>query len=159
MKTIGIIYGVLCFTIGDLNAQSHVKGSPGKGGRPGSASHPVSVENYTPKKKEANESVGDGLKHPLQITVESGMSAENINLSGVLFPNPVSDYLELRINNIAVETYRYELFDGEEKIIQGKDMTMPVSQIGMDCFPNGRYLLKISIENKLVKSFKLELNK
>ena len=89
-------------------------------------------------------SASEGVQQPFEISVVTGIAeAEGIDLSASAYPNPVSDYLILSVENDDFENLQFRLFDVHGKLlsngkITGREMTIPMTGL----IP-GNYFLKV----------------
>jgi hypothetical protein len=83
-----------------LQAQTSVNATGGDAsGGGGSVSYSVGQVVYTTN-TGANGSVAQGVQQPFEISVVTGIEeAKGINLSVSAYPNPTTDYLELKVES------------------------------------------------------------
>jgi len=65
----------------------------------------------------------------------------------VLFPNPVRDLLTLEINEMSVEGLSFKLFDLNGRLLKTERLRSVSTQIQMDRFPAGNYVMSIINSN------------
>jgi hypothetical protein len=94
----------------------------------------------------------------ISVSVISGMKDPDISVS--IFPNPVSDYLVIRVfKNKDVKTqYVASLYNINsilliDRTFGGSEITIPILDL-----PPGIYLLKLTVSNKELKTFKIIKN-
>jgi len=106
-----------------------------------------------------NGSVAQGVQQAYIISTTTGIDDKSIDLSYKVYPNPTTDYLNLKLINFQSSTYSYQLFDISGKMISSEAIITDETSISMKTFTGGTYLLKI-VETKTgatkeVKSFKI----
>ena len=141
-----------------LQAQESVNATGGKAlGSGGSASYSVGQIIYTTNNSGTNGSVAQGVQQPFEISVVAGLEeAKGIELSA--YPNPVTGNLILTVENFELPTLSFQLYDMNGKLIEIKKIEDKQTSIGMVNLVRGNYLLKVILENKEVKVFKIIKN-
>ena len=141
-----------------LHAQESVNTTGGKAlGSGGSASYSVGQIIYTTNNSGTNGSVAQGVQQPFEISVVAGLEeAKGIELSA--YPNPVTSNLILTVENFELPTLSFQLYDMNGKLIEIKKIEDKQTSIGMVNLVCGNYLLKVIVENKAVKVFKIIKN-
>jgi hypothetical protein len=104
-------------------------------------------------------SAAQGVQQPFEISVVTGIEeAKDINLVCSAFPNPATDNVKLKAENYETENLTYQLYDIrgnllENKKIEGNETSIVISNLVL-----GIYFLKVSNNNKEVKTFKIIKN-
>lgn len=107
----------------------------------------------------ANGSVVQGVQQPYEISVITGIDdARGINLICSAYPNPATDFITLKVENYDNTNLSYQLFDLsgnllENKKIEGNETTIPMGNRNTSV-----YFLKVTDNNKAVKTFKIIKN-
>jgi|WetSurMetagenome_2_1015567.scaffolds.fasta_scaffold03008_6 hypothetical protein len=107
----------------------------------------------------SNGSVVQGVQQPYEISVITGIEeAEGITLFCSVYPNPITDFITLKVENYDNKDLHYQLFDIngnllENKKIDGNEITIPMSNRSPSV-----YILKVTDKNKMVKTFKIIKN-
>lgn len=155
MKKIALVFCFFGWIASDLNAQSNVVASGGNAsGSGGSVSYSVGQIDYTTKTGTGGM-LTEGVQQPFEILVITGLKEDRINLNAVVFPNPASDYVELHVHDGAKYPIAYELVDLNGKTI-AKDLVAGNStRISLTSISGGVYYLKVSSDNKLIKTFQI----
>ena len=78
---------------------------------------------------------------------------KNINLKLTAYPNPTIDQLFLRIENIQGKFFNYQLFNMQGKLLLIDKCENNKTHINLNEFPPNTYLLSISENNTVIKSF------
>ncbi len=143
-----------------LQAQTSVNATGGNAsGSGGSASYSVGQLAYTTN-TGTNGSVSEGVQQPFEISVETGIEeAKDIFLNVSAYPNPTTDYLELKVENLQLSELSYKLYDISGKVYQNKEIGNSITKIEMQNLPQGIYFIKvIDTKNKEFKTFKIIKN-
>ena len=155
-KSLFFLFSVFSFTI--ANAQNNVVVSGNQAvGSGGKSSYTVGQIAYS-SQTGSNGSLIQGMQQPFEIWVLSNPELQAIALS--VYPNPSKNSLHL----ISPEQFDttdvyYNLVDISGKIIkQNNKVESDDELIQMDNLPTGYYILSISKNNKILKSFKILKN-
>jgi hypothetical protein len=143
-----------------LYAQEAIPSSGGiASGSGGTASYSVGQVVYTTNDGGENGTVAQGVQQPFEISVVLGIEeAEEINLSVSACPNPTSDYLTLSVANLDASKLAYQLYDINGNLLQSEKITGNEISIFMSNFVPATYFVKVTNENKEVKTFKIIKN-
>ena len=127
-------------------------------GAGGSASFSVGEVFYTTN-FGTNGSVTQGVQIAYEITVASLEDVKGITLDISTFPNPVVDFLRLKIENNITDQLKYQLFDENGRLLDTKNIESAEMVIGMTNYIRATYFLKITNEKGLeIKAFKIVKN-
>lgn len=142
-----------------LYAQNAVDSSAGNAsGSGGTVSYSVGQVLYE-SDEGAEGSVNPGIQQVYGVEVISGIEQTGIELSYSVYPNPVSDFLYLKIAGSANSLYTCQLFDASGKILWQQNVSADDTRVPMNAYAQGNYFLKIILEESggstLVKSFKI----
>ena len=151
---------LLGFGLTGLQAQTSVNATGGNAsGIGGSASYSVGQLAYTTN-TGTNGSVSEGVQQPFEISVVTGIEeAKDIFLNVSAYPNPTTDYLELKVENLQLSELSYKLYDISGKVYQNKEIGNSITKIEMQNLPQGIYFIKvIDTKNKEFKTFKIIKN-
>ena len=143
-----------------LQAQTSVNATGGNAsGSGGSASYSVGQLAYTTN-TGTNGSVSEGVQQPFEISVVTGIEeAKDIFINVSAYPNPTTDYLELKVENLQLSELSYKLYDISGKVYQNKEIGNSITKIEMQNLPQGIYFIKvIDTKNKEFKTFKIIKN-
>lgn len=103
-------------------------------------------------------SVAQGVQQPYEISIVLGIDNHSINLELSAYPNPTTDYLTLNVGNAELSTLNFQLYDISGKLIESKKITSTTETIRTENLPTATYFLKVSNNNKEVKTFKIIKN-
>lgn len=158
MRKILILFCVLMTGIGAF-AQSAVTASGGEAsGNSGNLSYSIGQTFYFANAGAIGQ-INEGVQQPYEIydvtDVQSAIS-EVISLSA--FPNPTNDFLTLRIENDDIEDFDYAMYDISGKEILQKQITSSETSIDMNSLPSATYFVRVTKQNREVKTFKIVKN-
>jgi hypothetical protein len=150
---------LLIFGLTDLQAQEAISASGGNAsGSGGSVSYSVGQMVYITN-TGTNSSAAQGVQQPFEISVVTGLEeAEGISLRCSVYPNPTTDYLVLNVENFDKENLYYQLIDINGKPLENKKITGNETTIVMSSLVPATYFLKVTQNNKEVKTFKIVKN-
>jgi hypothetical protein len=139
-----IVFLVISFSL-SMQAQESVLPTGGNSsGTGGSVSYSVGQTSYTTD-SGSGMSVAKGLQQPYEISVVTASgNLQQVQLEWSVFPNPVTDYLILRINESVIRQYETVLFDQSGKEIGTKIVTSGESRIFMKELVTGTYFLRVT---------------
>ena len=148
---------VFCFLgsiAAGINAQSDIVASGGDAsGTGGSVSYSIGQIDFITKTGTGGM-LTEGVQQPYEITIVTGNDEKRINLSAVVFPNPTSDYVKLRIENMDVMLH-YALFNGNGRMIDKNRVINNPAKINMSSLNAGTYYFKVFSDEKILKIFKI----
>lgn len=100
-----------------------------------------------------------GVQQPFEISTLTDIDeAKVISLSCLVFPNPVQDYIQIKINSTLLqkgEYLKYHLFDLNGKLLVSEIIQSEISQIKIGNYAASIYVLNILSNDRLIKSFKI----
>ena len=135
--------------------ESNVASGGDASGSGGSASYSVGQLVYTTN-TGANGSVAQGVQQPYEISTITGLEeASEINLELSAYPNPVTNFLNLRIGNYDNENLSYQLYDMSGKLIRTSVLTNSNNIIQMENLVMATYFLKVMDSKNEIKTFKI----
>ena len=157
MKNLILLIALTVFS-GGLQAQESIASSGGEAsGAGGTVSYSVGQVSYRVHTGTTG-SVTEGVQQPYEFSVVIGIEESGINLQFIAYPNPVSDQLILRI---ADETFTgnarwlASLYNMEGSMIKQQIIGSRETTIDMSDVQSASYLLKITNDNREVKTFKI----
>jgi len=142
-----------------LYAQEAIPASGGNAsGSGGSVSYSIGQVVYITN-SGTNGSAAQGVQQPYEISVVTGLIEANaINLICSAYPNPVSQYVRLKIENYKTKNLTYQLYDDSGKLLENRKVVGNETTIDMSNLVIATYILKVSERNKTVKIFKIIKN-
>ena len=160
MKKIWLI-GLLLFVPGltVVQAQTSIPASGGNAsGGGGTVSYTVGQIVYT-KNNGSNGSSIQGVQQPYEISVVTGIeAAKDISLEIMVYPNPATDFVKLKIKNYEVLNLRYQLYDINARLLHDSKVEGNETNIVMSNYVSTTYFLKVTDNNKVIKTFKIIKN-
>lgn len=153
-----VVLFLLAFGLQTIHAQEAViaAGSDASGFG-GTVAYSVGQIVYTTN-TGTNSSVAQGVQQPFEISIVPGKDGNSIELELNVYPNPTNNFLILNVGNSELSTLSYELYDNIGKILKRRKMISSSETIGMENLPSAIYFLKVSNNNKEVKTFKIIKN-
>jgi hypothetical protein len=139
-----------------LQAQNSISASGGNAsGSTGKVSYSVGQVVYT-EYTGTNGSVAQGVQQPYEISVVTGIEeASDISMEIVVYPNPATDFIKLKIENYDVQNLRFQLYDLNGSLLQENKIVGNETNIVMSNYMSATYFLKVTNNTKLIKSFKI----
>jgi hypothetical protein len=125
-------------------------------GSGGSVAYSIGQIVYTTNTSSSG-SVAQGVQQPYEISIITGLLETDIKLNLSAYPNPTTNYLMLQIDNFDKDL-SYQLFDISGKLLESNTVAANSTTINMEQMQTGTYLLKVTQNNKLVKTFKIIKN-
>ncbi|WP_339686308.1 T9SS type A sorting domain-containing protein [uncultured Nonlabens sp.] len=153
MKKMTLVAGLLLATQLMYSQQSIPATGGDATGSGGSSSYTVGQLVYTTS--TGGGSVIQGVQQSIELFTLSNPELTTVNLSVVIYPNPTSDYVMLKISDTALYNLSYHLVDINGKAISDGSLTNGDTQINMQQLAVGMYILKVSQNNQELKTFKI----
>ena len=108
-----------------------------------------------------NGSTSQGLQQPFEISTLNGAEFTQINLKTTVYPNPTTAFVNLKIDSYEsfnIESMSYQLVDLNGKEIANQKIDTSETQISLENLAAAIYFLKVSENNKTIKTFKIIKN-
>ena len=103
-----------------------------------------------------NGSVIEGVQQPYEISIVTGIQqARDITLFCTVYPNPANDLLTLEVEIADNENLFYQLYEIKGKLLVSKRLIDNKTTISMANLAPAAYFLKITDNQKVVKTFKI----
>jgi len=153
LKLIAFLLGIGMFV---LQAQETVPVSGGNAsGTGGTASYTVGqIVNIT--NTGTTGTSAQGVQQPYEITVITGIDdALEIMLEMVVYPNPATDFLKLKLGDHEIMNLRYQLYDINGSLLLNARIEVQETDISMQTLKPSTYFLKVIQDNKEIKTFKI----
>jgi hypothetical protein len=100
--------------------------------------------------------VAEGVQQPFEISVVTAVEeAKDFTLEFVVYPNPATDFVVLKIGDYEPENLSYYLYDNGGKLIEKTKIQGSETNISMQALSPATYFLKVSEKNKVLKTFKI----
>jgi hypothetical protein len=154
-KKIGLFLFIICMNticIAQLSVSTAGGEATGSGGTVSYTIGQVSYSNYT-----GNEgTVSQGVQQPYEIQlISSSEDKYGINLELSIYPNPVNEYLKLKVKNYTTGNLMYQLYDMNGKLLENKKLEANETNIQTEKLVRAVYILKVTDNDKEVKTFKI----
>jgi hypothetical protein len=143
-----------------LQAQTSVNATGGDAtGSGGSVSYSVGQVVYSTSTGTSG-SVAQGVQQPFEISVETSIEeAKGINLSVKAYPNPTSDYLQLKVESEKLKDLSFQLYDMNGKLLLNEKITGTQTSIVMSNLVPATYFVKVIQGNNEVGAKQLNVVK
>jgi len=136
--------------------------NPASGGNASGASGTVSYtfgQVFYTATSNSSGIVRQGVQLPYEISVATSIpGTEYITLKCLVYPNPTSDYLTLSIETDILKNLKFYLYDMSGKVLKNGMILDRKTEIQMREYPSSIYILKITDNNKDLKTFKIIKN-
>ena len=106
----------------------------------------------------SNGSVTLGVQQPLEIVTLGANDFPEITLTMALYPNPTAGRVTLSISDYDSENMEYQIFDINGREIQKQKIAQKETQITLENLASAIYLLQVSDNKKILKTFKIIKN-
>lgn len=155
-KLMYIILTLFFLTVNVLEAQQSVLSSgQNLSGSGGFVSYSVGQIAYQTI-NGSNASEAQGVQQPYEISVVLGTGSINLpDKNIIVFPNPVSNNVILKLTDFESNNIVFKLYDSSGKLLDTNKIIENETNIMMDNFPSTIYLLEILKNNVKLKTFKI----
>lgn len=107
----------------------------------------------------ASGNLTQGVQQPYEISVVTTIeNTSGINLECIVYPNPTKGSIKLIVEFIDNENLKLQLYDINGALLQDKKVESRITEISMENLSASIYFLKVIINNKEVKVFKIVKN-
>ena len=156
-----ILAAIFLFVLGIslVKAQSTISASGNNGsGIGGTVSYTVGQVVYTTI-NGSNGKITQGVQQPYEISVVTGIEgAKDITLEFLVYPNPATDYIKLKIKNFEIENLSYQLYDISGAKLKTDILNSNENTISMQDVRASTYFLKVLQGRREIKTFKIIKN-
>jgi hypothetical protein len=150
-----VVLFLLGFGLQTAQAQESVLAAGGDAsGSGGTVAYSVGQIVYTTN-TGTNGSVAQGVHQAFEISVVGLEEVKGINLTVSAYPNPTTDFLNLKVENYDNRNLSYQLFDMSGKLLETKKLEGSQTSIGMSNLAAATYFVKVIQNNYEVKIFKI----
>ena len=137
------------------DAQNAVPASGGNAEGGGKISYTVGQVAYT-SQNGSGGSINQGVQQAYEISAVSSVENQpGIELTTVVYPNPTTDQLVLKINGELTGALVYRLYDINGKLLDQRSITERETIIPMQTYSRAIYFLDVVKGNKKMSSFKI----
>jgi len=150
---------ILIYGLSSLQAQETIPATGGEATGTGSASYSVGQVFYNTLTGTNGNSIVQGVQLPYEISIVIGIpEAEGIKISISAYPNPTIDLLTIHVKNYALLSLKFQLFDLQGKLLKSKNIITDKTEINTSDLTAGTYLLNVTDNEKIIKTFKIIKN-
>ncbi len=148
-----------CLAFTKLHAQNIVPASAGNSsGSGGTVAYSIGQIVYSTY-QESNGSVSQGVQQSYEISLITGIEeAKDITLEFLVYPNPATDFITLRIKNYETMDLNYKLYDINGTILGNSKIESNEITISMQNLKSSVYFLKLIHGPQDIKTFKVIKN-
>jgi hypothetical protein len=150
-----------CFLIGIClcdfcNAQQAISTAGGEAtGAGGTVSYTIGQVAYT-YFAGTGGTITQGVQQSYEILVlKSTDDKYGIHLEFSVYPNPVNEYLTLKVENETIINMAYQLYDMNGTLLENRKLEGSETYIQMDKLAPASYILKVTNYEKEIKTFKI----
>jgi hypothetical protein len=123
----------------------------------GSISYSIGQVAYT-EATGANGTVNQGIQQPYLINVIGVSELPGVSLSMIVYPNPVTAIVTLKVDGFLPENLNYSLSDASGKILRNQVVSEAETIIDVEQLATGTYYLQILDQSKPTNQFKIIKN-
>lgn len=160
MKTNKLLFTVIAIIIFNASAQAQQSSNAAGGdatGIGGSVAYSVGQVVYTANNSPSG-TVSQGVQQAYEI-YSVGIKETELNISLIVFPNPIVDILILKISDYNNEKLSFHLYDLQGKLLNKEQIIAEQTQINTSSLPPATYFIHVvNQDNKKIQLFKLIKN-
>jgi hypothetical protein len=147
---------ILIFYVCSSHAQEAITAAGGDGtGSGGSTAYTVGQILYSSSSGASGE-VFQGVQLPYEISVISGLDQfEDLALTISTYPNPVSEFLILKVRSLDWNDLNFRMYNSEGKVVSTDKVLNSETNIDMSQLAPGTYFLQVIMDKDAVKTFKI----
>ena len=109
--------------------------------------------------KNSNGSISQGVQQPFEISVVlNNNDFPELNVNLIAYPNPTMNNINLNIKDIDKHNLYCQIIDINGKLLLDTKITENETSIQMENYTKSTYFLKVTQDNKPVKTFKIIKN-
>lgn len=157
-------YKLILFMIGivffgsEVYAQQAIVASGGNAtGTGGISNYSIGQVSYTATTGSTG-SVNQGVQQAFEIFTLGTDNFPKITLKMVVYPNPTTSVVNLKVDEYDFQNLQFQLFDIQGREITKQKVTNSETPIDVQNLPSATYLLQIISENRTIKTFKIIKN-
>lgn len=126
-------------------------------GSGGSVSYTLGQMAYATQ-SGSNGKVSQGVQQPYEISVLSISTNDIIAIALTAYPNPTQDFLTLNVQNYDTKSISYQLYNLSGMLLENQKLKTSETIIPMRDYPTAVYILNITEQNKILKTFQIIKN-
>lgn len=156
-KTILVLLLLSGSSFAAIAQRSTVSGGGVATGSGGSASYSIGQSFYITNSSESG-SISQGVQQSYIIEAITGLDELGISLNLTAYPNPTTDFVQLKIERDMLPNISYQLYNLQGKLIGSSQLTEIQTGIDMTSLSPATYILKVIQKNTDIKTFKIIKN-
>jgi hypothetical protein len=153
-----LLSGMLMFGIAlsGLKAQEAVLASGGEAsGSAGTVHYSVGLVFYTTSKGTTG-TVAEGVQQPYEISIVSASESVNEGIQSIqVYPNPVTDHLNLVVNYREASKLSYQLYDMKGNLLENSLLTRDETLLDMSKYAPATYFVRVIKCREEIITFKI----
>ena len=126
-------------------------------GSGGTSSYSIGQLVYTTN-QGVTGSITQGVQQPFIIEAITGLDELGISLNLIAYPNPATDFVQLKVESEMLTDISYQLYNMQGKMLGSNKLTEIQTGIDMTSFSPATYILKVIQKNTDIKTFKIIKN-
>jgi hypothetical protein len=81
----------------------------------------------------------------------------DLKVDVLIFPNPTTDFVNINMNGLLLENEKrsYQLYDIQGRLLKQNTINQNITQINLNGLTPSMYILRINVNNKALKTFKI----
>jgi len=158
IKQVSIVLIVITISLSEIMAQDAILTSGGTAiGNNGSQTYAIGQMVYTTN-TGVNGSLAQGVQQPFEILLTDIEDKEMDSFNFSIYPNPISEILNLKVENYNNEVIYLRLYNLLGMLIEEVRLTTNVYSFKTCDLPSSTYLLRVMHEQKEIKRIKIIKN-
>jgi hypothetical protein len=149
-----LLSGTSFATVAQRSAVSAGGEATGSGG---TASYSIGQALYVTNSSETG-SMSQGVQQSYSIETITGLDELGISLNLTAYPNPTTDFVQLKVERHMLTSISYQLYNLQGKLIGSNQLTDIQTGIDMTSLSSATYILKVIQKNTEIKTFKIIKN-
>ena len=126
-------------------------------GSGGTSSYSIGQLVYTTN-QGVTGSISQGVQQSFIIEAITGLDELGISLNLTAYPNPATDFVQLKVESEMLTDISYQLYNMQGKMLGSNKLTEIQTGIDMTSFSPATYILKVIQKNTDIKTFKIIKN-
>ena len=102
-----------------------------------------------------NGSISQGVQQNFELFTLSNPQLTSVNLEALVYPNPSSGYVMLKITDSSLTNLSYVLMDIQGQVVSNAKINSLDTQVNLYGLSVGTYVLKVNQKNSELKTFKI----
>ena len=123
-------------------------------GSGGTSSYTLGQVFYTAT-NTSNGSISQCVQQSFELFTLSNPQLTSVNLEALVYPNPSSGYVMLKITDSSLTNLSYVLMDIQGQVVSNAKINSLDTQVNLYGLSVGTYLLKVNQKNSELKTFKI----